>query len=399
MGSMGSPETIFMMMAIVILAGPIAAVIIKKRFERSKKARLAGPGPADALQAGHEKPPVPFVSPEAAGRWTKRLLLATLILAGVAVVSGLLQVELLSRMARGTGFTMEEAALNDSRQRLIGGLQSLLWIGTSISFLIWFHRMHKNLPSLGQKRLIFTPGWAVGFFFVPFHNFVLPFQAMREICQGSDPERFKPAVSLGGSSNPDRPGTPLLIHFWWALFHLTNITLVIAERDFILAPAAPTLPELQAHSALAVAADLFLIASALVTVRLVGRLTGWQVERAELIRRRGGLPASVPAGAPAEAEKVEKKPLKRKLVWAGTALVAVAIVLFGVLLTRENAPVSQGPFFTIGSTKEDVRRIQGPPEIDSGLYWWYGRSVVHFDLDGKVIEYSDNAKNLRVKSR
>ncbi len=127
-----------------------------------------------------------FSSPKDAGTWAKGLLIASLVLAVVAVISGLLQFKLLSRLAEGSNYTMEEVTQNDSRQGIIGVFQILIWIRTAIAFLIWFHRVNKNLPSLRQTGLIFTPGWAVGFFFVPFFNLVRPFQAMRAAWHGSD---------------------------------------------------------------------------------------------------------------------------------------------------------------------------------------------------------------------
>jgi hypothetical protein len=58
---------------------------------------------------------VPFSSPDDAGRW----------------------------------ISDAEAAANDSRQQLTGILQIFVVPGTTVAFLVWFHRMHKSLPALG----------------------------------------------------------------------------------------------------------------------------------------------------------------------------------------------------------------------------------------------------------
>jgi hypothetical protein len=235
---------------------------------------------------------VSFSSPEAAGQWAKGLLVATFVLAAVGVVSGLLQLELLSRAASG-GISDAEAAANDSRQQLIGLLQILLFIGTAVAFLIWFHRAHKNLPVLGSRELLYTPGWAVGGFFVPFLNLVRPFQVMREVWHGSNPARLEPDTAAGLPAIGGHLGTPSLVGWWWALFLVSGFVGNIAVR--IGFPQDHTLAQLQNFSRLLVYSDLLDIPSALVAIRLVGRITSWQVERARLVHQRGSQPPAAPA--------------------------------------------------------------------------------------------------------
>lgn len=242
---------------------------------------------------------VPFSSQDSAGRWTKGLLVATLVLSAVAVVSGHFQNELLSRATSG-GISDAEAAANDSRQQLIGVLQLLLFIGTAVAFLVWFHRTHKNLPALGGRELKYTPGWAVGGFFVPFLNLVRPLQVMREIWHGSDPAGLERDASAKGPDTRNQFGTPPLVGWWWALYLMTSVLGNIAAR-MALAPNQ-TLDQLQALSGLLVVSDLLEIPSALVAIRLVGCVTSWQTERASLVRQRGTQSQTAPApGCPSGA--------------------------------------------------------------------------------------------------
>ncbi len=227
---------------------------------------------------------VPFSSPDGAGRWAKGLLIATLALSVVAAVSGLLQIELLSRAA-SAGISNAEAAANDSRQQLIGVLQILVFLGTAVAFLIWLHRTHKNLPALGGRELKYTPGWAVGGFFVPFLNLVRPLQVMREVWHGSDPAGFERDVGAGGPAIRNQLGTPSLVGWWWALFLFSSFLGNITAR--MASASNQTLAQLQALSALLVFSDLLDVPSALVAIRLIGRVTSWQSERAELVRRSG----------------------------------------------------------------------------------------------------------------
>jgi uncharacterized protein DUF4328 len=226
-----------------------------------------------------------FSPADAAARWTKGLLLATLVLSLVGIVSGLLQVELLSRAATG-GISDAEAAANDSRQQLIGVLQVLLLLGTAVAFLMWFHRTHKNLPSLGGRELRYTPGWAVGGFFVPFLNLVRPLQVMREVWHSSDPSGLQRDEVFGSSSTRNQLRTPPLVGWWWALFVVTGLLGNITTR-MAFAPNQ-TLEKLQTLSFLLVISDVLELPNVLVAIRLVSRITTWQAHRAECIHQIEG---------------------------------------------------------------------------------------------------------------
>jgi DnaJ-class molecular chaperone len=54
-------------------------------------------------------------------------------------------------------------------------------------------------------------------------------------------------------------------------------------------------------------------------------------------------------------------------------------------------------YFTIGSTKEQVRAVMGTPSSVSDHFWMYDFSMVNFDSQGSVSGYSNTSKNLKVK--
>lgn len=237
--------------------------------------------------------PVGFELADAAARWTKGLLLATLVLSLVGIVSGLLQMDLLSRAATSR-ITEAEVAENDSRQQLIGLLQIPVFLGTGVAFLIWFYRAHRNLTALGGRELKYTPGWAVGGFFVPFVNLVRPVQVMREVWHGSDPSGIERDLSPAGPSIRRQLGTPPLVVWWWVLFVLSSlvgnsiIRIAFAENQ--------TLDQLQKLSSLLVMSDLIEIPSAVVALLLVGRITRWQSDRVAILRSPGETPGgAIPA--------------------------------------------------------------------------------------------------------
>ncbi len=61
----------------------------------------------------------------------------------------------------------------------------IVCIAAFITFAVWFHRAHKNLALGGLVGMNYSPGWAVGGFFVPFLHFVRPYSVMKEVSKGS----------------------------------------------------------------------------------------------------------------------------------------------------------------------------------------------------------------------
>ena len=77
----------------------------------------------------------------------------------------------------------------------------------SFSFCVFLtgrfmYRAMRNLHTIGSKIADISPGWAVGWFFVPFANLMMPYRAMREIVEGS-------SAALGGSL-----GSESRLRFW-----------------------------------------------------------------------------------------------------------------------------------------------------------------------------------------
>ena len=234
----------------------------------------------------------PFSSPETLGKWTSRLLLAVIVLAMLAAVSEALELEFLSRAAATGDVSEAEAETNDLRQGVIALLQFVTLIATIVAFLRWFYRVHRNLPALGERNLLYTSKWAVWSFFVPFLNLVRPFQIMREVWHGSDPS----ALNQDGTVEPRNTfETPRLVGWWWGLFIVSNVFDNLAARMMFLGD--DSLQHLQTAGAVMLISDILNIPAAILAIRLVVRLAHWQMERAELIRERGPV-SPLPAVSP-----------------------------------------------------------------------------------------------------
>lgn len=94
----------------------------------------------------------------------------------------------------------------------------LLLIATYVVFGMWIYRAAANVAAAMVPGFDCTPGWAVGWYFVPFANLFKPFAVMRQIWNASHT----------GGRDLDR-GEPLLV-YWWGVWTLTNIASYAALR-------------------------------------------------------------------------------------------------------------------------------------------------------------------------
>ncbi len=168
----------------------------------------------------------------------------------------------------------------------VGFIGAPVGLACEILWLIWQHRVTANLWARRLPGLRFTPGWAVGWWFVPFAWYVQPFRAVREL-----------ARRVGGSDHPLAPdATPAVtdgILAWWWITYLAAQLFGIAATAIILHATWPALSHMsrwstsgttlviQAATLRAVArwllvAGLVRGASALLAARVV-----WAISRAE----------------------------------------------------------------------------------------------------------------------
>jgi hypothetical protein len=132
-------------------------------------------------------------------RW---MLLIGALFSALGVASSFMQYALLTQ-----SFTPDQGRVNDMRELSVGGLTTLYFLATVIVFGIWIVRAHRNLPALGARYIEVTPGWAVGWFFVPVVNIWFPYRAMRWLWRGSH-STLKPELQDGTWVLPT----------WWGLW-------------------------------------------------------------------------------------------------------------------------------------------------------------------------------------
>ena len=87
----------------------------------------------------------------------------------------------------------------------------LALLACSILVGMWIYRTNANAHSFGGEMSI-TPGWSVGWFFIPFANLVMPYTAVHETWQVS--HEFAGRLEEEQSS---------LVGWWWGLWIVNTI--------------------------------------------------------------------------------------------------------------------------------------------------------------------------------
>jgi hypothetical protein len=237
----------------------------------SAGATSSAPGTASVPVSAAKSAGRVFRDPKRLTKWVQWLLIGVVVLDVVGAASEFAQFQLLSRMRDG-GFASDAemtsaAESNDVRQGVIGITMLLVYIATVVAFSVWVHRANSNLHALGCQGLRFTPGWAVGWFFVPIANLWKPFQAMKEIWRASK-----------NPANWQAETTGSLLGWWWFWWVVSSIVGNISGR---LTFQAETLDAMIGIGPLNIAASALDLISAVFAFRVVKRIGGFQAMAAD----------------------------------------------------------------------------------------------------------------------
>ena len=146
----------------------------------------------------------------------------------ISIISTVAEIGLLQQVASGVAVSDADATRNDNRQALIGYVYLGVFAVTVIAFLSWINGASSNLQSLGVRDQRFSPGWAVGAWFVPIVMLFRPYQIMKEIWKGSYPASSD-TTAAGWESASVSP----LLGFWWAAWLVSNWLSNLVLRQFL----------------------------------------------------------------------------------------------------------------------------------------------------------------------
>ncbi len=101
---------------------------------------------------------------------------------------------------------------------VVGLLQLAGLVASVILMSMWSFRAMKNLHIAGAPEVSMSPGWAVGWYFIPIANLWKPFEGLLQIWRGSMAQAGQPVK------------VPAHVGWWWATWLLSNFLANIALR-------------------------------------------------------------------------------------------------------------------------------------------------------------------------
>lgn len=185
------------------------------------------------------------------------------------------EIQLWNRVETGAEISLSIAEFVDGLSGVIAVSSVAVFVLTALAFLMWFYRARANLPALGIGDARWSPGWAVGWWFVPIMSLFRPYQTASEIWRASDPQ----ASSADWRTRPVSP----LLGWWWGLFVVVNILGQISGRLWLRADETTSAASMQNLLMLDVVAAVADIVGSWLAIRVVAEIERRQTERRQLL--------------------------------------------------------------------------------------------------------------------
>ena len=197
--------------------------------------------------------------------FVKVMLVVSLVMSAVALGSDFMELNAVNAFLANQA-TVDDLDASDVRQQMVALAGLAVLLITGIPFLMWVYRVNKNCHGFGAVEMKTTPGWSVGWFFIPIANFWKPFQTMKEIWQVStDPYNWEYA------------DTSPLLGCWWGAWIGSNMIGYISARVGLFAQDIETF---RMSTYLAIVCDGLQIVAAILAFALVSAITAKQLKLA-----------------------------------------------------------------------------------------------------------------------
>ena len=119
--------------------------------------------------------------------------------------------QLVDQVLSGQSVSGATLTNSDDLARLVSIGGAVAWILAFVLAAIWSKRIFANLAGpLRSRGVEYSPGWAAGWWFVPFANLVKPAQVVREAWKASSPTEQPDSMAWKVAK------APATISIWWA---------------------------------------------------------------------------------------------------------------------------------------------------------------------------------------
>ena len=200
-------------------------------------------------------------------KWVIWLLKLQILVAVISLFSNYLEYNLLTEFQNELFASqdefMQKADESDTRQAFIALSYLVVFVVSGILILKWLYRANYNVKQLGAKDMEFTPGWSIGYYFIPIVNLWKPFQAMKEL--------WKTSVNPTNWQSLKSPST---IALWWGLWIVSNL---LGRIIFNLSRNSESLDAMIQVNLISQVSDVLDIPLSLVLMKLVQSIYTMQV--------------------------------------------------------------------------------------------------------------------------
>ena len=146
-------------------------------------------------------------------QWVVWLLYGYIALNAIALFTTMVEFQFLSQSSYSAVATIEDW------NNVFSIINLIVHTVLGVMVLTWTYRANYNARQIGATEMVFTPGWSIGWYFIPIANFWKPYNAMIEIWKASsNPQSWQ--------SQP----TPVLLTWWWSLWIGSNLGLWIGSN-------------------------------------------------------------------------------------------------------------------------------------------------------------------------
>lgn len=130
-----------------------------------------------------------------------------------SLIAAINEISAFDTLRLGRGGAEAVRAVADAEQLSEGFVTLVLWVGvvTGILTIRWWHRAYRAILSAKPVGLRWSPGWAVGAWFIPIGNLIISKLILDEI------DRVSRAAEAGDSDWASQPRLALT-GWWWLLW-------------------------------------------------------------------------------------------------------------------------------------------------------------------------------------
>jgi hypothetical protein len=211
-----------------------------------------------------------YRSPRLLANVVRGMIIAMVVLKLGSAAAQFHQLHVLQQMAAHAFASRDEMmAVAQRSDRMVALLAGLSGIAVLIGYVaggMWIYRVACNARALGARGLDDKPGWAVGWYFIPFMCLARPFRAMEQIWRASTmPQQWQ-----------KRTSAPALLRWWWAAWLIFNFGGYLALRT---ASKSPDIQDLIQQTQITLGLSPVAIAANLLFLVVVSGLTRIQEQQ------------------------------------------------------------------------------------------------------------------------